>query len=190
MEYMRGCEKNTRLPKGENEKWHIPRGKNKKNGEYMDWVCKVSKSELLMTLPNATGKLKPFPFEFCLWGNILSKGVAYRPLQLNTLESEQAHTHPDTHANLCASSYTLLCTYTLLCYWLISINQNYYMHDIRGIRKDLRDTLYLCREQELPDICFSSSWLAWLSVWLVTCMSVYSADCWSFRKRAILINGY
>lgn len=31
-----------------------------------------------MTLPNAEGELKPFPFEFCLWGNILPKGVAYK----------------------------------------------------------------------------------------------------------------
>lgn len=55
----------------------------------MDSVCKVPKSELLMTLPNAKGKLKPFPLEFCLRGNILAKGVAYRLLQLNILKRER-----------------------------------------------------------------------------------------------------
>lgn len=75
-------------------------GEKKKNGEYIDWVCKVSKSELLMTLPNAKGKLKPFPFEFCLWGNTLAKGVAYRLQQLNTLKSE--HTHIKTQIPACS----------------------------------------------------------------------------------------
>lgn len=45
---------------------HFSGGGRKENRKHTDQVCKVSKSELLMALPNAKGKLKPFPLEFCL----------------------------------------------------------------------------------------------------------------------------
>lgn len=122
------------FPKGKMKNDTFLRGKIRKTG-YMDWVCKVSKSELLMTLPNAEGKLKPFPFEFCLCGNILSKGVAYRPLQLDTVECE--HTHKiqgiDTCSNIHTSTHTNAHTHRVI-WLLIGINQKDFMHYMRGVK--------------------------------------------------------
>lgn len=112
--------KNTRLSEGENEKWHIPQGKNKKNGEYMDWVCKVSKSELLMTLRSATGNLKPFPFlnfacEAIFYPREWLIGHCSSILQLNKRECTHTHTQP---TQTCTSIYTFQHTHTVT--WLIN----------------------------------------------------------------------
>ncbi len=91
-----------------------------------------------MTLPKAEGKLKPFPFEFRLQGNIQSKEVAYRPLQLNTLKSEHTHTHTHIyrHTQYTRHRYALKHLVIHPCTHIHGalVYQNDYMHYGRGIK--------------------------------------------------------
>lgn len=132
-----------------------------------------------MTQPNAEGKVKPFPFEFCLWGNILSKGVAYTTLQLNTV-----NTHSHTHRNLLKHSYKSI----HFAMWpMNSFKSKGSMRYMRGIKRINRDTDGLL---ELSDTCLFSLWTGKLYICWVTSMCVYSAYCWSLKDQAVLMWGY
>lgn len=66
-------------------------------------------------------QVKTFTSEFCLRGIIVSKGVAYMPLQLNTLHTHtMAHNiqDKDLHFSLCNTfeqTHSIMCSLTSLC---------------------------------------------------------------------------